>query len=270
MRELVEGQSMAQRILLYPRSWDEKPTDGTKTDPHIATSRRLLRKAAKEYKVMLQPIDAIPQSNNSAPLTEEEKYPLTNLLTLLHYNRILLLQSPGLILDSTPLDLLFTLPMETPMLGLSASQEDKLHPSLLLLQPSRDTYAETISSLPEGAYLDSEFLQRVTLESAPIDPKHPICLLAETGLLGAERGEELNATEWLDSTAYVRLKDDGLPGPEYDIPSEDFVRAMPRGEQASRVWERVYERFRDARMEICGLDLETVEEVKQGNGGELR
>lgn len=266
MRELVEGESMAQRVLIYPREWDEKGADGEGSGAHRETSRRLLRKAAREYKVMLQPIDAIPSANSSGLLSEEERYPLTILLSLLHYNRVLLLQAPGLILDSTPLDLLFTLPMETPMLGLAASQEDKSQPSILLLQPSRDTYQEIASSLPEGVYPDSEFLQRVTLESAPTDPKYHTRLLAETGLLGDESVASFNTTQFLDTTGYVRLSDTGLPGPEYDIPRQDFIRAMPSGKQARKAWETVYERYRDQRMDVCGLDLEPVEEVRHRNG----
>lgn len=266
---------MAQRIILYPRAWDEKPSDGKTRDAHIETSRRLLRKAAKEYKVMLQPIDSIQQGNSSVALTEEEKYPLSTLLSLLHYNRLLLLQSPGLILDSTPLDLLFTLPMSTPVLGLSPPGSPKSHPSLLLLQPSRSTYEEITSSLPEGVYPDTEFLQRVTLESAPTDPEFDTRLLAETGLLEEESGKMFNTSRFLDSTGFVRLRDEGVAGPEYDVGRDEFVPAMPRGKEARRAWERVYEIYRERRMDVCGLDLEPVpvgerngeSNAESGNGG---
>ncbi|KAK4691995.1 hypothetical protein P7C71_g5123, partial [Lecanoromycetidae sp. Uapishka_2] len=145
--------------------------------------------------------------------------------------------------------------MQTPLLGLSASQEDKSHPSILL-QPSKDTYTAITSSLPEGAYPDSEFLQRVTLDSAPTDPEYNTRLLAETGLLGDESVADFNATLFLDTTGYVRIADPGLPGPEYDSPRRDFVGAMPSGKQARRAWERIYEIYRERRMDVCGLDLE--------------
>lgn len=262
---LEKEESMAQRIIMYPREWDMKPEEGKKRNPHVETSRRLLRKAAKDYKVMLQPIDSTPQAAVS-PLTAEEKFPLTNLLSPHHYNRIIFLQPPGLILDSTPLDLLFTLPMETPMLGLFAPGPDneRGQPSILLIQPSKQAYADITSSLPEGAYPDSEFLQLVHIESAPTDAEFHTRLLAEISQLDANSVADFNATQFLSTTAYVHISD---PEPEYDIPRQEFMGAMPSGKQARSAWESVYARFRDARMNICGLDLQPIEKALDGGSG---
>ena len=275
----LEGQeSLGQRIVLYPREWDVMSAESKapkrekrrKQDSHAETSRRLLRRAAKQYKVMLQPIDPIPQPTSAGTgwLSSEEKYPLTHLLSLFHYNRILYLPASGLLLDATPLDLLFTLPMSTPMLGLSAPGSQTSHPTILLLQPSKQLFVDIVSSLPEGAYPDSEFLSRVTLETAPTDPDFHTRLLVETGSLDTAEvaGKVLNASEFMDTTAYVRLADEGLPGPEYDIPRRDLVRAMPGGKESGRAWEVIYERFRERRMGVCGLDLEPVEKEKQLTG----
>ncbi len=264
MREVERGESMAQRIILYPREWDGE--DGGERGRR-ATSRRLLRKAAKEYKVMVQAVESIPAGEgNSEGLTDEERYPLANLLSLVHYNRVLFLQPSGLILDSTPLDLLFTLPMERPLLGLSAPEDESLQPAILLLEPSKDTYQDVISSLPEGAYLDSEFLQRVPVTPAPADGESPMTLLAQTSALD-DVDAQFNATDFFSTTAYVRLSDSSLPGPEYDIPRQDYVRAMPRSKQARKAWEGVYERFREVRMDTCGIDLEPVERHENGMQG---
>lgn len=278
MREVERGQSMAQRIIVYPREWDgeveevgeEERSDGREEERSDGrdgrgeegrrreTSRRLLRKAAKEYKVMLQAVESIPVVEGSGGLTEEEKYPLMNLLSLVHYNRILFLQPSGLILDSTPLDLLFTLPMEDPLLGLSAPDDESMQPAILLIEPSKETYRDISSSLPEGAFPDSEFLQRVPITPAPADGESPMTLLAQTsGLRNVDA--QFDATQFFDTTAYIRLSDADLPGPEYDVPRQDYMRAMPRSKQARKAWEGVYERFRDGRMEICGLDLEPSE-----------
>lgn len=243
---------------MFPGEWDKALDEGETRDASVETSRRLLRKAAKEFKVMLQPIDGVAQVEGGVKLTEEERYPLTNVLSLISYNRILLLQLPGLILDSTPLDLLFTLPMEKPLLGLSDPQDESREPTILLFEPSRDTYQDVAATLPEGAYPDTEFLQKVHTEHAPEDPEHQVHLLATTGLLEKE-GLGINATDFFEMTAYVHLSDPGLPGPEYDIPRHDYVKAMPGTTEARRLWESVYERFRDARMDVCGLDLEPIE-----------
>lgn len=259
MREVERGESMAQRIIMYPQEWDRRLEEGNGGEEgRRETSRRLLRKAAKEYRVMLQAIESVPLAEGSEALTEEERYPLTILLSLVHYNRIVVLQPSGLILDSTPLDLLFTLPMETPLLGLSSPEDESMQPAILLFEPSKETYLEAISSLPEGAYPDTELFQRITITPAPANGESPMTLLAQTSGLD-DVDARFNATEFFDTTAYVRLTDSDLAGPEYDIPRQDYVRAMPAPKQARKAWEGVYDRFRDARMEVCGLDLEPVE-----------
>lgn len=264
MKELSVAGSMAQRIVMYPRAWDEQ-VEGRRRDANVETSRRLLRKAAKDYKVMLQPIESVPQAQGSAKLTVEEAYPLTNLLTLVNYNRILLLEQPGLILDSTPLDLLFTLPMENPLMGLSDPQDESREPVVLIFESSKETYQDVGATLPEGAYLDTEFLQKVSIEHAPEDSENKVHLLATTSLLENESSSTFNATDFLDMTAYVHLSDPGMPGPEFVVPRQDFVRAMPSIKQARKAWEAVYERFRDLRIDVCGLDLEPVETRPEGD-----
>ena len=78
---------------------------------------------------------------------------------------------------------------------------------------------------------------------------------------------EFNATDFLEMTAYVHIEDPGVEGPEYDVPRPDFVRAMPSGKEARKAWEIVYERYRDARTDICGLDLKPVERQEDEGGG---
>lgn len=68
--------------------------------------------------------------------------------------------------------------------------------------------------------------------------------------------DEFNATAFQDATTYVRLSDPEIPGPEYDVPYADRVQIRPKGDQAREAWERLYETFRQRRMEVCGLDLE--------------
>ena len=270
----LEGQeSMAQRVIMYPRDWDEQ---SQKADKAIATSRRLLRDAASRFKVMLQPIDPLsrpsPNNQNGAPpptLSDEEAYPLTNLLSLINFNRIIYLQPSGLILDVSPLDLLFTLPMsENRMLGLTSpisSTADR--PAILLFEPSRTLYQDTIAALPEGAYPDLDFLSLVHMTPAPPtnnkdNAAASATLLAETSSLhNAE--VQFNASEFLETTGYVHFQDEGVQGPEYDL-TGDFLAAMPEEKEARNAWEGVYERFREGRMSVCGLDLVPVVAVETG------
>ena len=58
--ELERQESMAQRIIFYPKKWDQQRSTQKKPDPTLETSMRLLRSAASRYKVMLQAIDPAP------------------------------------------------------------------------------------------------------------------------------------------------------------------------------------------------------------------
>ena len=67
---LERDESMAQRILLYPQVWDRPPKDGAKRDAQRDTSMRLLRKAAKDFKVMLQAVEPMKGANKGEGITE--------------------------------------------------------------------------------------------------------------------------------------------------------------------------------------------------------
>ena len=58
--ELERQESMAQRIIFYPKKWDQQRLSQKKPDPTLETTMRLLRSAASRYKVMLQAIDPAP------------------------------------------------------------------------------------------------------------------------------------------------------------------------------------------------------------------
>jgi hypothetical protein len=77
-----------------------------------------------------------------------------------------------------------------------------------------------------------------------------------------------NATVFEQATTFVRLSDPELPGPEYDIPFSDRVKLRPQNEEAQEAWTKLYERFRQRRMEVCGLDLETYMPIVLGGAEE--
>ena len=57
--ELDRQESLAQRLLLYPKEWHDQQSGQRNPDVHIETSLRLLKNAAKRYKVELEPVDRI-------------------------------------------------------------------------------------------------------------------------------------------------------------------------------------------------------------------
>jgi hypothetical protein len=77
-----------------------------------------------------------------------------------------------------------------------------------------------------------------------------------------------NATAFEQATTFVRLSDPEIPGPEYDIPYSDKVKLRPQNAEAHEAWSKLYERFRQRRMEVCGLDLETYQPIMLSGRGD--
>ncbi|KAL8921817.1 MAG: hypothetical protein Q9208_005574 [Pyrenodesmia sp. 3 TL-2023] len=246
---LEEQESMAQRVLIYPKEWDQQASEQKTLDPLVETSRRLLREAAKRYRVMLQPVEPMLQVGRGGSV-----FPLAGLLSLSAYNRLVYLPPSGLVLDTSGLDHLFTLPMESSMLGISAGSEDEsTTPSVVLLSPSKEAFHAALESLPSEDYDEDAFLVKLPLlADLPEDQVH---IVAKTSSLRHE-DDAFDAADFLDTTSYIHISDSDMLGPEYDSPREMVTSARPRQPQARKAWQDVYEKYRQRRMDICGLDLE--------------
>lgn len=185
--------------------------------------------------------------------TDEAAYPLFGLLSLSIFDRLIYLRPSGLIIDSADLDLLFTLPMESSILGISGKSEEEFNlPSIVIFEPSISAYNGALSAIPIEIYSDDEFLRHIPQISGNAGQGH---LIARTSAMSL-KFNKFTATDFFKSVSYVQLTDPDFPGPEFDIPSEMFVRARPKLPQNRAIWERVYEIFRERRISICGLDLE--------------
>lgn len=268
--ELERQESMAQRIIFYPRKWDQQRSTQKKPDPTLETSMRLLRSAASRYKVMLQAIDPAPGTGEGKDMfrslasqvliptavTPETLYPLTGLLSLTSFNRLIHLRPSGLIQDSDQLDLLFTLPMETPVLGISANHNGDSEASVVLIEPSNEAYQKVTEHLSETGYHETEFLHSTPMMTDFAEDQ--VHLVVKTSALQLEK-EPFDSAEFLKMTGYVHLSDPDLPGPEYYIPKDKILSAQPSGAEPRKAWEKSYERFRQQRIDVCGLDLEPFE-----------
>lgn len=245
---LEEQESMAQRVIMYPKEWDVKQSGQGVLNPHIDTSRRLLRNAAKRYRVMLQPVEPMLKSGGRST------FPLTGLLSLTAYNRVIYLPPSGLVLDTSGLDHLFTLPMESDMLGISAGSEDEAtSPSVVLLKPSKEAFQEISDSSQSKSYDEDELLSKIAL--MPDMPEDQVHVVYKTSGLKFE-DDSFNATKFLASTSYVHISEPDMLGPEYDAPKVSIASAKPKIFQPQKAWQEVYERYRERRMDVCGLDLE--------------
>lgn len=187
----------------------------------------------------------------------EANYPLTGLMSLIAFNRLIYLRPSGIISDSGQIDLLFTLPMDTSILGISStSHKEDEDVSIVIMQPSAKSYTELVNTISTKNYSDTYFLQGIqTMTDFAEDHVH---LVATTASLRF-REDVFNVDEYLENTAYIQLSDPELPGPEYDIPQKIFRSAKPSTVGPGVAWEKSYEIFRERRMDVCGLDLEPLE-----------
>lgn len=261
--DLVRSKSPAQRVLLFPQHWALESTtssDGNEEDPHLYTTKRLLKKAARRYRVVLVPMAPVqPNMDKNAV----GSYSLTPAFSLRDYDKLVLLPHSGLVLNSMPLDtsLAFSQP-DTAVSALAESTD--LLEGPLLIQPAKADYVAMMARLRSSAehITDTDLLSSAS-PSIPALPRPDDIsqLLASTSSLCAYPANpgpasEFNATHFLHHTAFVRLSDQGLPGPEFDVPYATRAEARPRNDGARKVWERMYEKFRAGRQDICGLELE--------------
>jgi hypothetical protein len=263
LSDLHRMRSPARRILMFPRLWLAEAEE-TKKDPQTATTWRLLRTAVRRYGVTLMPMEPIV---DGADVNTAESYSLASVYSLVDYERILYLQGPGVLLDASALDSLLAFSKSEPMAALpAAAEKDNLSTSLLLVHPSKEMFGQLKTLRASKPMSDLDML-RSTFTG-------PESLIAEGSMsMGNVYYEsqnlrapvdEFNATAFEEATTFVRLSDPEMPGPEYDMPYSDRVKLRPKNREAEEVWSRLYEDFRQQRMDVCGLDLEYMPVVLEG------
>ncbi|MCJ1247606.1 hypothetical protein MMC30_004821 [Trapelia coarctata] len=249
--DLARQKSPAQRILLYPRSWDLEAETG-KSDQRLETSMRLLRVAAVRYAVVLSPIDPILQTEDLATA-----YPLSGLFSLTAFDKIVFLRPSGLVVQAEALDAIFGAETNTSVIAFS-DLTDAL-PPVTLLNPSSDSFDDAMASLRKNPLSEASYLAANTRFLPPPSALTPLTYQTSSLRLA---GADFDADEFLAEVGYVQLDDPEILGPEYDIPRNVFLNARPESAETRRAWEDLYERYRMRRMDICGLDLEPMPEVE--------
>lgn len=258
--ELHRLKSPARRILLFPKAWAmEKASDkGDAYDPYMDSSRRLLRMAARRYRVELRPVDPLVEGANE---DMSSSYSLASVYELKDVSRAMILSTPGLILDATPLDSVLAYAPHAPVALLQANETTLITDSdLLLATPAVDSYAALRASDFANSPSDIALVQRALPEALRLDSSsEDMQLVRSIGTLHNVEKDfgPANASAFLSSAAYIRFSDPKLPGPEYDVPYGDKVKARPRNKDGDWVWTKLYGSFAQKRMDICGLDLET-------------
>ena len=191
--------------------------------------------------------------------------------SLVDYERIIYLQGPGVLLDASALDSLLAFSKSEPMAAFPATSErSDLSTSLLMIHPSQQSFSQ-LKALRASKPTTDLSLFRSTFAA-------PESLISEWSLsMGnvvyesqylREEVDGFNATQFEEATTFVRLSDPEIPGPEYDIPFPDRVKLRPQNLEAEEVWSKLYERFRQRRMEVCGLDLEVYQPIVLSGGAD--
>ncbi len=267
LAELHRMKSPARKLLLFPQSWatEKKAGRGEISDPFLDISRRLMKVAARRYGVELRPISPISRIENQNR-EELEYYSLASAFALTDLDRVLMIETPGILLDAEPLDaiLAFTEPAPFAMLH-DTVQTDGVHESdLFLIQPSAEVH-ETLKQ----TFADTDGLNATTMSSAFPDPllldtkpETPTLIrsigdLQEPEEAAPGQDSSFNATAFLSDVSYIRFSDPKLPGPEYEVPWAEKVAARPKNRDADWTWTKLYGQFEQERMEVCGLGLET-------------
>ena len=192
-------------------------------------------------------------------------FPLAELLSLTMFHRLLYLASPGLMLNSARLDLLFTFPMESEILGIGNRPEiENGIPPMLLLEPSLELYNQSLQSIQANTYSDHAFFKDIPAIPAKAEDKSIISI--RTSSIHLE-DDQFDSTTFAKTTSYVHISDPAMPGPEFNAPNSNILRARPKQVEQRKAWGDVYERFRQQRMDVCGLDLQPTPGYSSGVAG---
>jgi hypothetical protein len=262
--ELKEVSSLGLRVLLYPNNWSinaGKNGDRYTQRDHIAT---LLRYAADEFSVILNPTDTLWRGS------------YTNFLAfgLTQFNRVIILGHDSIVLNS--MDELFFLPpapLAMPYVYWSEPAGWRLSNQIMVIQPSSTEFAkienamwnadkgETVVSLVNKLYNE-------TLIQLPARPYH---ILTEEfrrrdreheWYLGSSK-ERWDVKEILQETKLVHFFDTQIPKP-WMASNTTWQKFTPRCfavayrsfDCSSRnAWYRFYNDYQNRRRNVCGIVL---------------
>jgi hypothetical protein len=282
---LHRAGSAAPKALLFPRAWLRERGGAAPLNDALDASLRLVRAAARRYRAVLVPVGPIDEEvaehdgafcpyfeelrwTNEPTETDPRAYSIVSAFALTNYERVLILPTPGLVLNARPLDsmLAFYEPHgNLSVFPLPAADHAFVSSSpspLMLLRPSADTFRVTSAARRSTSVSDEALLRELFPEPEPLlsdaDPDFKPSLFTTSRALRTW-GEQspaagFNATDFYDRTAYLLLEDEALPGPEYDVPYQRVVDMRPRDDDLGFVWEKMYNVYKDRRYRVCGLD----------------
>lgn len=244
---------------MFPEAWaaEKHAGKGGTGDPFVDSSRRLMKLATRRYGVELRPVKPFMTSVGEDGVGDI--YSLASAYDLSDLDRVLSLETPGLIMDASALDALLGYTEQAPFAMLyDTSDDDGVHAEdLILLQPSIEVHQTLKQSLrTRSAFNDSQLAEAFSDQLLLQAPSEDAAVVRSIGMLH-DVDEHFSATAYISQASYLRFSDPKMPGPEYDVPFTQKRDARPTNKDADWTWTKLYGEFEQKRMEVCGLDLES-------------
>ncbi|KAI5247816.1 hypothetical protein E4T43_01803 [Aureobasidium subglaciale] len=236
--DLARSKSPARRVLLFPQAWAMEKQAGKHDmiDPYMDSTRRLLRRAARRYNVELRPV---------IPPAGQESIAVASLWALTDLERVMLLQTPGLVQDVQVLDAVLAYTEPAPMTLLQHTDNHLEVEDLIVATPAKETHR----------VLTAAGLQNLTSIIPMLHPSHLTASNIIVSIGALHNAIHPNKTSFLQ-TPYIRFSDPKLPGPEWEVDYARVVEARPKDKDADWLWTKLYGEFAGRRYDICGLGLE--------------
>ena len=250
--ELSRQHSLAKRVLLYPREWEQDLKSGQDQNRSIQRSMRLLRRATARYGISLRP----DNTSLLGRLGKGKPQAMASIFSLAEFETVLYLRPSGFVVNAATLDYLFASSLNSSLTHFVGSEDKVAEPIAFLVHPSAGSHQQTTRSSLEVASAEQ------WAESVGFKPDQSAAFLASSSLRSRSFGETSHSRgKLLDSIGYVKFSDPEIFGPEFDLPYQAWVNARPGSEGARRIWESLYEQYRGQRMSVCGLDLEPLPDM---------
>lgn len=271
--QLKEVSSLASRVLVYPSDWRltaNTNSDAESNEAHIA---RVLRYAAEEFSVLLNPTDTLREDTSQTlwrqPFSKFLAYNLTQ------YDRVIVLGTESIVLNS--MDELFFLPptpIAMPYVYRSKPAGWRLSNQIMVVQPSSTSFS-AIEKAIKGANSDETdmgIVYKLYNDTLTRLPQRPFHILSEEFRLKDKEhkrylgtsNEKWNAAEILRQTKLVHFFDPPIPEPwiASDATWRNYIpRCVPtayrRFNCANRdIWSRFYSDYENRRKNVCGPGFE--------------
>jgi hypothetical protein len=174
--------------------------------------------------------------------------------------RVLFLPTPGLLLNALPLDALLGYSVAQDFGALEftdSSAATNFSESILLVQPSDSIHANLAEGGSSNSASDATLLEQTFPDHEMPEPPRNAPNLVIGDMAGLRKvADDFNGNDFEESLSYMHMQDPLLPGPEFDVPRDMLKEAWPENTDAKYLYRNLHDKYRQRRMDVCGLGLE--------------